>query len=152
MSSRMLDKATFLSVVEHTPLVAIDLVVCCEQRVLMGERQNQPAAGYWFVPGGRIFKDETLAQAFQRISSVELGTACAIDDARLMGTFTHHYDNNFAEVPGIGTHYVVLAYQLNIELQLSALPTQQHLAYRWLAADNQYKVHPNSQTYFDYLI
>lgn len=151
MTSRMLDKQTFLTVVEHAPLIAIDLVVCSGKLMLMGERINQPAAGYWFVPGGRIFKNETLPEAFQRISSAELGMVCEIDDARLLGAFTHIYDNNFAEVAGISTHYVVLAYRLDLDLNLSGLPKLQHQAYQWLAANNQLKVHPNSQTYFDYL-
>lgn len=151
MNCRMLDTQTFLTVVEHAPLVSIDLVVCCGQQILMGKRINQPAAGYWFVPGGRIYKDETLAQAFRRISSLELDKACEIDDARLLGAFTHQYDNNFAGVAGISTHYVVLAYRLDLDLNLSALPKLQHQAYRWIAAANPLKVHPNSQTYFDYL-
>ncbi len=151
MSAKLLDKQTFLTVVEHTPLVAIDLVVCSGQQVLMGERLNQPAAGYWFVPGGRVFKNETLPVAFGRISSVELGTACEIKSARLLGAFTHLYDNNFAEVAGIGTHYVVLAYRLDLELDLSALPTVQHQDYRWITRDSPHKVHTNSLCYFDYL-
>ncbi|MFZ9336231.1 MAG: biopolymer transporter ExbD [Burkholderiaceae bacterium] len=51
----------FRSVVAHAPLVAIDLVVQDRQRrVLLGWRRNPPARGYWFVPGGRVRKDETL--------------------------------------------------------------------------------------------
>lgn len=153
MTTQLLAKEDFLRAIELTPLVSIDLVICsAERHVLMGERVNRPAAGYWFVPGGRICKDETLEEAFRRISATELGISCDIATARLMGAFTHLYVDNFAAVAGISTHYVALAYQLNLTLDLSTLPEQQHQAYRWLAADSGMNVHPNSQTYFGYLI
>ncbi|MDP2000518.1 MAG: hypothetical protein Q8K22_13130 [Rhodoferax sp.] len=55
----MLDFDTFLDVVNHTPLVAVDLVlVRGGHEVLLGLRNNRPAQGFWFVPGGRILKNE----------------------------------------------------------------------------------------------
>ena len=59
-----LDKSTFTTVIDSSPLVSIDLVVLDrEGNVLLGERLNRPAQGYWFVPGGRITKNESLADA-----------------------------------------------------------------------------------------
>ena len=54
----MLDFDTFLGVVNHTPLVAVDLVlVRGGQEVLLGLRNNRPAQSFWFVPGGRIIEE-----------------------------------------------------------------------------------------------
>ncbi len=149
----MLDKETFLTIIANTPLVSIDLIVRSPQDgILMGKRTNEPAKGFWFVPGGRIFKLETLEQAFSRISETELGNAYRIQDAKLLGAFTHLYDENFAHEPGISTHYVVLAYELRPDLALENLPRQQHASYRWFSADEELgTVHPNSQAYFPYL-
>ncbi|MCQ8181617.1 GDP-mannose mannosyl hydrolase [Methylomonas sp. SURF-1] len=149
----MLTKQDFLNVVDLTPLVSIDLIVSsADGKILMGQRVNQPAQGYWFVPGGRIYKSETLEQAFRRITATELGTAYDVTDGRLLGAFTHLYDTNFADAPGISTHYVVLGYQLSLGLESSRLPAQQHSAYRWIGADDDLGlVHPNSQAYFPYL-
>ena len=56
-----LDKNTFSTVIASTPLVPIDLVVKNHQsQVLLGQRLNRPAQGFWFVPGGRILKNEFL--------------------------------------------------------------------------------------------
>lgn len=152
MNAKLLDREQFLNVIEHTPLVSIDLVIRSPQgRVLMGERLNRPAQGYWFVPGGRICKQESLAQAFRRISQSELEMTLEIADARLLGAFTHLYDDNFADAPGITTHYVALGYQVDLQLDLADLPKQQHQGYRWIGADSDLKVHPNSQAYFPYL-
>ena len=60
----MLDRETFIEVIRHTPLVSIDLIVTRDDGcVLLGQRLNEPARNYWFVPGGRIYKDEPLAHA-----------------------------------------------------------------------------------------
>jgi colanic acid biosynthesis protein WcaH len=39
----------------------------------MGWRENEPAKRTWFVPGGRIRKDEKIADAFERIIRTETG-------------------------------------------------------------------------------
>ncbi|MEG1251614.1 MAG: NUDIX domain-containing protein, partial [Citrobacter sp.] len=57
----------FQTIVQNTPLISIDFIVKNERdEVLLGKRVNKPAKGYWFVPGGRIFKNETIFQAFKR--------------------------------------------------------------------------------------
>ncbi|AMK78214.1 MULTISPECIES: GDP-mannose mannosyl hydrolase [Methylomonas] len=149
----MLDKQDFISVVKNTPLVAIDLIVrSSKDDILMGLRVNEPAAGYWFVPGGRIYKSETLETAFQRITETELGTAYSIESAELLGAFTHLYETNFAKQPGISTHYVVLGYQLQLDIDINQLPAQQHSNYRWFGKhEDLSKVHPNSQAYYPHL-
>ena len=84
----MIDKETFLQIVDSTPLVSIDLILENQQgKVLLGMRNNSPAQGYWFVPGGIIRKNERLYDAFKRISSVELGAELIITDAKLIGAF-----------------------------------------------------------------
>lgn len=149
----MLDKEQFLNVVKCTPLVSIDLIVRSRKgAVLMGLRLNDPASGYWFVPGGIISKNETLDAAFLRITKAELGEPISIDNGRLMGAFTHLYDTNFAMEPGVGTHYVVLAYELQTSIDLKDLPDEQHSNYRWIHQDDELeKVHENSTVYFSYL-
>jgi len=69
-----IDKKHALDIIEATPLVSIDLVITGPSKmVLLGKRTKSPAKGYWFVPGGRIIKNETINQAIKRISEVEVG-------------------------------------------------------------------------------
>jgi colanic acid biosynthesis protein WcaH len=142
----------FLAVVRDTPLVSMDLVVPDGQgRLLMGRRINEPARGSWFVPGGRILKDEPLDDAFMRLTSIELGVALNRADAHLLGIYTHLYETNFAGAPGITTHYVVLAYRLDLSAGMDTLPRVQHSSYRWWARDEAIasgQVHPNNFPYF----
>ena len=80
----------FLHIVDATPLVSIDLVIRNERgEMLLGWRKNRPAQNSWFVPGGRIRKNERVKEALQRISQRELGVA--ISDAKVLGVFDHIY-------------------------------------------------------------
>ena len=140
----------FLEVVRATPLVSIDLVVRdADGRILVGMRRNEPAKGTWFVPGGRIRKDETLARALARISEWELGVALDNDDVRFAGVFEHFYETNFAGVGGISTHYVVLAYVVKRTFNTAGLPQEQHSEWAWLTHPTMENVHPNTLAYLD---
>lgn len=134
-----------------TPLVAIDLLVRNEHdELLVGMRVNPPAQGFWFVPGGRILKNETLAKAFERLTLVELGTAFQLKDAQLQGLYDHIYEEDFTGDTDVGTHYVVLAHTLKVRANALSLPDTQHTGYRWLnsgevlAASN---THANTKAY-----
>ncbi len=146
-----LDKETFRTVVRSAPLVSIDLVVINSQgQVLLGQRTNRPAQGFWFVPGGRILKNEAMAAAFLRLSKAELGLASELGDAEFLGVYEHFYTDNFSGTD-FSTHYVVLGYRLVHDLDLNSLPDAQHHSYRWfdvaelLASD---QVHDNTKAYF----
>lgn len=148
-----LSDSLFSTVIDATPLVSLDLIVRNRQgQVLLGERMNRPAQGYWFVPGGRIRKMETLASAFERLTHEELGLRFALTDAVLLRPFDHFYqDSVFGERPS--THYVAIAYQLAVDEllnDLTALPQQQHGRYRWFTAEEllaDARVHPHTKAY-----
>lgn len=147
-----LSKQRFSQVIESTPLVSIDLVIEDESgQVLLGERLNRPAQGFWFVPGGRILKGEKLEDAFARLTQEELGREFALSQATLLGPYTHLYDDNVFGNE-FTTHYVAIAYKLVIIRSELNLPMDvQHARYRWydknelLTSD---KVHIHSKWYF----
>ena len=146
-----LEQQVFLDIVAHAPLVSIDLIVAnARDNVLLGQRVNAPARGTWFVPGGRIRKNETMATAYARVCGDELGVAQDIRQAMFAGVYEHFYDDNFAGASGISTHYVVMTYRLTIPDSLS-LPHHQHRAYRWMRPDDivaDDSVHPYTRAYF----
>ena len=111
-----LDEKQFEAVVAAAPLVSIDLVVRdSSRRVLLGQRTNRPAKGFWFVPGGRIMKGELIADAYTRLLNSELGFEDrSIDQAKFLGVYQHFYaDSVFGD--SLSTHYVVLGFELYLE-------------------------------------
>ncbi|MDX2423493.1 MAG: GDP-mannose mannosyl hydrolase [Amphritea sp.] len=145
-----LDQATFTKVIESTPLISIDLVVENQAgQVLLGLRNNKPAQGFWFVPGGRVLKNESLDRAFERLCQEELGIKLARHQADFLGPFEHFYDDCVFD-DAISTHYVVLGYKLRLDLAIDALPQQQHNQYAWFSQDEMRKsdkVHIHSKWY-----
>ncbi len=144
--------ADFDRVVRLTPLVAIDFIVrSADGRVLLGRRTFEPAKGFFFVPGGRITKNEKIAAAFRRISQAELGTEKKLDEARFLGVYEHFYKTNNREQPGFGTHYVTLAYEVTSPVQEASLPKDQHGEYAWMTEEEILRapeVHENTKAYF----
>lgn len=151
-----LPQKVFASIVKHAPLVAIDLIVQNERgEVLLGLRRNAPARGFWFVPGGRMLKDERIASAVARVVHDELAVDARLHRAILLGVFEHLYEDNFTRAAGFGTHYLVLAHRMTMTTaQASMLPRQQHAGYRWLPVRelaHAGDVHPYSRDYASHL-
>lgn len=145
----MLPLEIFKTVIESSPLVSIDLIVRnSEGQVLLGKRTNRPAKGYWFVPGGRILKDESFERAFKRLIKVELDLTEV--ESKFKGVYQHFYDDNFSE-DKFTTHYVVLAYEITFNGELSSLPVEQHSGYEWFSETDllmHEQVHTHSKWYF----
>ncbi|NNH86644.1 GDP-mannose mannosyl hydrolase [Acinetobacter terrae] len=143
----------FKSVIQNTPLISIDLIVCNGQgEILLGKRANAPAKGYWFVPGGRVRKNETLDDAFVRLVKEELGIKSGIarTDAKFLGVFEHFYENCvFGK--NISTHYIVLAYELIFDFDLIIQVNSQHFEYSYSINLDGKKVHPYSLNYFGFI-
>lgn len=147
----MLNLNLFKTVVESTPLVSIDLIVRnAKGEILLGKRRNRPAQGYLFVPGGRMHKNETISQAFKRLTIAELSTEILESEAKFLGVFEHFYTDSMFD-KDLSTHYVVLAYELIVYNFSKQLPLDQHFNYCWLSIyellqdDN---VHQNTRAYF----
>jgi len=144
-----LKQELFSSIIEYTPLISIDLVVQNSQgEVVLGKRINEPAKGFWFVPGGRVFKDETLDAAFERIAKEELGLHAKRSDAEFLGVYEHFYTNNVFN-DDFSTHYIVLGYKIVSDEKLSL--NNQHEAYKLFTQKELLKsdgVHKYTKNYF----
>jgi colanic acid biosynthesis protein WcaH len=145
-----LSNKQFKLVVASTPLVSIDLIVKNKLgEVLLGLRRNRPAKDYWFVPGGRIQKNESFEIAFRRIACSEIGIESNISNANFIGVYEHFYSESVCS-DDVSTHYVVLAYEVIIR-DLFMLPLEQHVSYAWYTIDalmEHAKVHKNTKNYF----
>ena len=150
----MLDKHTFLNVVQNAPLVSVDFLLMRGNEVLLGLRNNRPAQNFWFVPGGRIFKNETITQALLRVADKELGVAKLIENGHLKltfyGSYEHFYDDCFAG-KGTSTHYVVLAHKLEVDADfVLPIADEQHAELKWwpvTQALNSNEVHQYTKNY-----
>ncbi|MDE2112923.1 MAG: GDP-mannose mannosyl hydrolase [Alphaproteobacteria bacterium] len=147
-----LSRKDFAHVVRCAPLVSVDLILTDHTgSALVGMRTNEPARGFYFVPGGVIRKNETIDCAFERILEIETELRARRSNATLLGIFEHFYETNRLMESGDGTHYVVLAYGLQVTERPVLLPDEQHSAFRWMSPADLVAptdVHENTKVYF----
>ena len=146
----MLTDEEFINIIKLTPLISIDFIVKNKRNeILLGKRVNSPARGYYFVPGGRILKDETINDAFLRLSLTELGISIPKDLWNFHGVYEHFYEyNKYNKL--FSTHYIVLAYETILTDKIN-FPTNQHSKYKWVLESlvgKDERIHNYTKNYF----
>ena len=137
----------FKTVIEHTPLVSVDLIVKHKGRILLGRRVNKPAQGYYFTLGGRVLKNENIKDAVKRIGKMELDIIID-NNTKFIGVFEHLYADSIFDA--VSTHYVNLGYEVEVS-DLEDLPKDQHDDYRWFDLEElmqSNEVHSYVKDYF----
>jgi len=89
-SGRPIPAEEYATIAEHVPIVSVDLLINHDSGILLGKRQNEPAKGEWFVPGGTVIKGERRREAVHRVAEEELGCDVTIDQN--VGVYDHFYD------------------------------------------------------------
>lgn len=82
------------------PEVAVGAVIVDNEELLMIRRGRGPAAGEWSLPGGRVGRGETLAEAVVREVGEETGLEAVC--GRFLG---------WVERMGDGHHFVILDFE-----------------------------------------
>jgi colanic acid biosynthesis protein WcaH len=149
--SKFITIEQFKAVVKNTPLISIDFIVKNdENKILLGKRVNKPAQNFLFTLGGRVYKNEKLEDAKKRILKDEVGLDLENFNPIFLGVFEHFYEDSFVN-DNISTHYVNLAYEINVSY-IQDLPKAQHNSYSWLSLDellNSNEVHKYVKDYFN---
>jgi len=123
----MLDECDFKQIIRNSNLFAIDLVIRLENKVLLGKRKNRPAKGFYFVPGGRVHKNEHLQAAFERILLNETGIDQKhIKETKCIGLYEHIYEDNFFGDASFNTHYIVYAVEVLLVEYVEPSPDSQN--------------------------
>lgn len=112
------------------PIPCVDFVLHNGNTVLLCKRANQPAQGEWWLPGGRVLRDEKAEDAAVRKAFEELGVEVVIE--RLVGV----YDNIFDSVHCFTVVYLVRLAHKNVPLRLD----EQHSEYKFV--DTLAGLHP----------
>jgi colanic acid biosynthesis protein WcaH len=142
----MLEKEIFKTVVKNTPLVSIDLCIVWDEKILLGKRKNEPLKGFFFTPGGRIFKNEAHIDCLNRIARSELGLIINdLKQVKLMGVWDHFY-NNSVFGNEVSTHYVNLPHYVYYDKKPELMTDDQHDTLEWfdlnkVANDNNFHIY-----------
>ena len=143
----------FKEIVQNAPLIAIDIFIIKNRKLLLGKRKNAPGKNLFFVPGGRIMKNETINQAFKRILNKETNFILKNKsiDSFFIGLDEHFYEDNFLDNNEFNTHYIVLLFLLkfddlestNNKINLK----EQHYEHLWLDNKRDIEIIENMNMY-----
>lgn len=116
------------------PTLCVDLCIVSKRRVLLVRRKLEPEAGRFWFPGGRLMRDETVAQAVSRIALGEVGLT--VEPMMFFDWFESHFKTDpFGH--GKGTHSVSLVFLCRLigaSAQSDDDPVKidsNHSEYRW---------------------
>lgn len=140
----------YLNILKNSHVVSVDLIIMdTTDNVLLGKRNNAPAKDFWFVPGGRIQKNETLDDAIKRISLQETGNS--LSKTNFIGLYHHNYNDNY-DNNSFGTNYIVLGVGVKINNNINISPDKQHDDFKWWSISDlmaSQNVHINTKNYFN---
>lgn len=96
----MIPSNEYVKIVENMPIVCIDgIIINSDGKFLLVKRENEPLKGEYWVPGGRLLKNETLENAVKRKMKQELGIEVKIQ--KLFGYFEDFYENTYNVQSGL---------------------------------------------------
>ena len=117
------------------PLPCVDLLIVNKGRLLLMKRNNSPANGLWFTPGGRIRKGESIETAVIRKLKEE--TALEPISIKQAGVMSHVWP----KVQTITVFYIVHVLSDKIVMN------DEHSDYKWIKS-----VEEDTHPYIVYMI
>lgn len=134
----MLPREVYRSFYAVMPVVCVDLLVLQADKVLLVRRANEPAAGAWWLPGGRVHYRERRSDAAIRKLHEETGFTTT-DPIELLTD-----DLIFDEVADAPLHGVTTVFVCGVTVAAAPRLDEQSKDARWLTADEWllYELHP----------
>ena len=72
--SKLIPEKVYKEIMREIPVLTVDALIRNNHgKFLLAKRNNKPLQGEWYIPGGRVLKNETLKNAIRRKVKQELG-------------------------------------------------------------------------------
>jgi colanic acid biosynthesis protein WcaH len=84
--SDFIPSVLFDQIVKYIPIASVDAVIVIDNSLLLLRRNNSPAKGEWWFPGGRIKKGESLEEALRR--EIKEETGLEISEYKLINVYS----------------------------------------------------------------
>ena len=109
----MIPEEDYRKIVDLMPIVCIDAIIVNENNeFLLIKRRNEPLKGEYWVPGGRLFKNEPLRKAAERKVREELGLNAGV--LMPIGVYEDVFERNPLNVSS-GLHTISIVYLVVVE-------------------------------------
>ena len=140
MITEKLSEEIWRTCVDSMPIFGIDMIIFSQRNgILMGRRINNPAKDKLFVPGGRIYKNERIIDAFNRILLSETGLTFSYKKTTSIGLFEHFYNVTPWSNSECSTHYIIEARLIEVDpedVKLKINLNAQHSSFEWISLED----------------
>lgn len=126
--NRFIPTELYYRILEYLPIACVDIAIVAQGAVLLVQRNDPPAQGQWWVPGGRVFKGEMMRETAARKAREEAGIECHV------GPIIHTAETIFPDGPGgipvhsINSCFFVYPVDSAFTLHLD----DHHIGYQWV--------------------
>jgi colanic acid biosynthesis protein WcaH len=120
----MIEDSLYNVIVDNIPILCVDGVILSNNKILLLKRNNTPAKNEWWLPGGRVLKNEKLDIAILR--KVKEETNLDVDIIEQLGISETIFESK---------HTVNVCYLLkskNSDIILNC----EHSKYNWYSIEN----------------
>lgn len=121
---------TYRQFLASMPIACVDIAIVHRGAVLLVKRKDAPARGQWWVPGGRVWKGETMRETAARKAAEEVGIPCHV------GPIIHTAETIFPDGPGgVAVHSInacFFLYPAAARVRISAHLDAHHGAAKWV--------------------
>ncbi|VVB74520.1 ADP-ribose pyrophosphatase [uncultured archaeon] len=110
----LIPEKLYKQIMENMPIPCVDLAIRRGNKFLLIKRKNKPVLGKWWMPGGRILKNESLIDAAKRKCVEE----CGVKPVNLteIGTYVYMGKDAVFEDIKTGIHTISVVFEAELPL------------------------------------
>lgn len=140
-NKQLIPQELYNQILTHMPIVCVDVCIIKNGKVFLAKRNNEPCKGEWYIPGGRVQKNEELIQTAKRKAKDETRLDCIIS-TKILNIETALYEIGINNIPTHNVNICYLAVPMYSEqvVQLNS----ENCKYDWFSKDclNDMELHP----------
>lgn len=135
---RSIPAELYQEILRRMPIACVDIAIVANGSVLMVKRNDPPAQGEWWLPGGRVIKGETMKETARRKAWEEVGLECHV------GPIVHTAETIFPDGPaGIPVHSINSCFLLYPSADSNSVKLDEHSEeFRWVDHIIDWNWHP----------
>lgn len=118
----------YYPIISVMPIACVDVAIIARGSVLLVKRNDPPAKGEWWLPGGRVYKGELMKDTAKRKALEEVGINCHV------GPIVYTAETIFPDGPnGIPIHSINSCFMLYPVGDFTVKLDSHHDSYEWIS-------------------
>lgn len=113
MVQNKINTMKYKKILECIPICCVDVVICHCNKILLVNRNTEPAKNEWWFPGGRVYKNERLEEAAIRKAYEEVGIKVQI--VKMIGIYETMFNKGPFDDLKNGVHTINICFLVKLE-------------------------------------